>query len=112
MDKKLERSTKKISDGNHTFGELYEERTALFCALCNLLPDISWKSKEHFDEKNDPMFNGDFIAGINAPKGIITFHIKLKYWDNFKVPELECAPPYDGYSSQNVIDRLFSIANH
>lgn len=34
-------STKEISDGRHTFGELYGHRIALFCALCNLLPEIS-----------------------------------------------------------------------
>ena len=34
-------STKKISDGHHTFGELYRHRIALFCTLCNLLPEIS-----------------------------------------------------------------------
>ena len=34
-------STKNISDGHHTFGELYKNRIILFCTLCNLLPDIS-----------------------------------------------------------------------
>ena len=38
-------STKDISDGHHTFGELYKNRIIVFCTLCNLLPDISWKSK-------------------------------------------------------------------
>ena len=72
-------STKEISDGNHTFGELYEHRIILFCTLCNLLPSISWKSKKHYDEENDPMFEGNFIAGINTPEGVVTYHIKLKY---------------------------------
>ena len=72
--------TKEISDGHHTFGELYRHRIILFCTLCNLLPEISWKSKKHFDEENDPMFNDSFIAGINTPEGVATYHIKLKYW--------------------------------
>ena len=38
-------STKEISDGHHTFGDLYRHRIILFYALCNLLPEISWKSK-------------------------------------------------------------------
>ena len=38
-------STKEISDGNHTFGELHEHRIILFCTLCNLFSSISWKSK-------------------------------------------------------------------
>lgn len=41
--------SKDISDGYHTFGELYKNRIILFCTLCNLLPDISWKSKKHYD---------------------------------------------------------------
>ena len=74
-------STKDISDGHHTFRELYKNRIILFCTLCNILPDILWKSKKHYDEENDSMFSGDFIAGINTPEGIATYHIKLQYCD-------------------------------
>ena len=81
-------STKEISDGNHTFEELYRHRITLFCTLCNLLPEISWKSKKHFDEENDPMFDDSFIAGINTPEGMAT---------------------YDLYSSEDVIDRILSL---
>lgn len=102
-------STKEISDGNHTFGELYEHRIILFCTLCNLLPSISWKSKKHYDEENDPMFGGNFIAGINTPEGVVTYHIKLKYWDLFEVLELERAPKYDNYSSNEVLQRIQSL---
>ena len=102
-------STKEISDGHHTFGELYRHRIALFCALCNLLPELSFKSKKHYDEENDPMFNDSFIVGINTPKGIATYHIKLKYWEMFVIPELERAPKYDSYSSDDVVDRIFSL---
>ena len=102
-------SPKDISDGHHTFGELYKNRIILFCTLCNLLQDISWKSKKHHDEENDPMFSGDFIAGINTPEGIATYHIKLQYWDLFDVPELERAPKYDNYSNEEVLKRILSL---
>ena len=102
-------STKDISDGHHTFGELYKNRIILFCTLCNLLPDISWKSKKHYDEENDPIFYGDFIAGINTPEGIATYHIKLQYWDLFDVPELERAPKYDNYGNEEVLKRILSL---
>ncbi len=102
-------STKEVSDGHHTFGELYRHRIALFCTICNLLPEISWKSKKHFDEENDPMFGDSFIAGINTPEGIATYHIKLKYWEMFNIPELEKAPKYDSYSSEDVIDRILTL---
>ena len=102
-------STKDISDGHHTCGELYKNRIILFCTLCNLLPDISWKSKKHYDEENDPMFSGDFIAGINTPEGIATYHMKLQYWDLFDVPELERAPKYDNYGNEEVLKRILSL---
>ena len=55
------------------------------------------------------MFNDNFIAGINTPDGIVTYHIKLKYWEMFSIPELERAPKYDGYDSSDVIDRVLSL---
>lgn len=103
-------STKEIFDGHHTFEELYKHRIILFCTLCNLLPEISWKSKKHFDEENDPMFDDSFIAGINTLKGIATYHIKLKYWKMFNVLELERAPKYDAYDSDDVIERVYSLS--
>ena len=77
--------------------------------MCNLFPDISWKSRKQYDEENDPMFSGDFIAGINTPEGIATYHIKLQYWDLFNVPELERAPRYDNYSNEEVLKRILSL---
>ena len=102
-------NTKQISDTHHTYEVLYKQRLILFSILCNKFPEISWKSKKHFDEENDPMFNGDFIAGINTPKGPATFHIKLKYWDLFNVIELDRAFAYDGSSVEDVMDRLLSL---
>ena len=102
-------STKQISDGHHTFDELYKHRIILFCTLCNLFPNISWKSKKHYDEENDPMFDGNFIAGMNTPEGIVTYHIKLEYWDLFNIPELDRAPKYDGYTSDDVLKRILSL---
>ena len=104
-------STKGISDVYHTFGQLYAHRTILFAIVCNAYPEISWKSKKHYDEENDPMFDGDFIAGINTPEGNATYHIKLEYWDLFNIPELERAYPYDGHNSDEDLTRLLSLIN-
>lgn len=103
--KKLGISRKDISDGRHTFGELYYHRMILFSIILNQNPDISWKAKQHHD---GTMFDGDFICGIDTPEGQYTYHYKLKYWDNFKVKELEYAPEYDGHKP-NDVERLFSI---
>ena len=100
---------KLVSDTHHTFKDLYRRIAVLFGVLCSLKPEISWKSRKHFDEENDPMFNGDFLVGINTPKGVAAFHFKLQYWDLFSVPEIERAPEYDGYSEEDVLERLLSL---
>lgn len=98
-----------ISDGYHTIGEYKDMRNHWLISTLNSNPEISWKSKKHYDEKNDPMFNGDFIAGIETPKGMATQHLKLKYWDLLNVKELYNAPKYDGYSEEDVKIRIMSI---
>lgn len=109
-NKRMGMSAKDISDGNHTFRELYKQRLVLFCTICNLFPDISWKAKKHFDNDNDPMFNGCFIAGINTPEGVACYHIKLEYWDLFTIPEIEKSPEYTLYSSDEVLERILSLS--
>lgn len=102
-------SVKDISDGHHTFGDLYKHRTYLFAVVCNQFKEISFKTKKHFDEENDPMYNGDFMVGINTPKGIVTYHIKLEYWDLFDIPEIERGPKYDGYDEEESLERVLSL---
>ena len=101
------KSTKKISDKYHTFGDYIEIRNYWFIAYCNERPDISWKSKRHYDEVNN--FNGDFIAGVNTPAGVVTHHLKMKYWDLLNVPEIENAPKYDGYTFEDSIERILTL---
>lgn len=60
-------------------------------------------------KKNDPMFEGDFKVGINTPKGIASYHIKLEYWNLFNVPEIERAPKYDFYSRDAVLEVAFFV---
>ena len=62
-----------VSDGYHTFKELYEHRVVLFVALITALTQqeyhpsnkICWKSKKHSD---GTMYDGWFIAGIGLEK--------------------------------------------
>lgn len=103
-------SVKSISDGHHSFEELYHHRILLFATICNLLPDISWKSKNHHPD-DDLIFNGCFIAGINTNNGEASYHIKLKYWDIFNVRELEHAPKFSGYSPEESIQRILNLTS-
>jgi hypothetical protein len=93
-----------ISDGYHTFDELYAHRILLFISLmkCNKL--ISWKSKLHNDETG---YDGWFIAGMNLFSGNITYHIPDTFWDILSdIPTLDKAPEWDGHTSEEVIKRL------
>lgn len=104
--------TGKISDGYHTFGELYDHRRALTAVLAASAATggDSWRSKEHHPDA-DPMFPGYFIVGIELPTGTITYHYKLTHWDDFAaVPELEHAPKWDGAGPPETVDRLLKLA--
>lgn len=58
------------------------------------------------------MYEGDFIAGINTPEGVATYHIKLKYWDLFDIPEIDRAPKYDNYTFEDVMNRILSLTKN
>ena len=95
-----------VSDGYHTFDELYHHRAILFSVICNLHPELAWKSKQH-DDPNFPMYDGMFICGIDTPMGQATYHYDLDpYWDIFNVKELERAPKYDGHTPEDAINRI------
>lgn len=98
-----------VSDGYHTFDELYHHRTMLFAALCNTYKTNAWKSKQHNDVKV-PMYDGMFIAGIETPNGQATYHCEMKYWDMFNITELDRAPAFDGHTPAEAVDRLFKLS--
>ena len=96
-----------LSDGYHTFNELYHHRAILFSVICNEHPDISWKAKLHDDGS---MYNGMFIVGIETPQGQATYHYDMKpYWDMFRVKELSKAPVWDGHTPKQAIDRIYQL---
>jgi hypothetical protein len=100
---KLEQ-TGDISDGYHTFDELYEHRIELYIALCKTQKEV-WRSKLHSDGS---YFNGWFILGINKEKGKqITYHLPISKWNNCDFAEtLNIAPKWDGHTSNDVLNRL------
>lgn len=107
--KKKGYSTKKLRVIGESFEDLYNARLNYIRIICNQYPELSFKTKKHYDEENDPMFDGDFMVGLNTPKGVACFHVKLENYDLYRVPEIEHGPMYDGYSSSDVLLRLCSL---
>lgn len=106
-------STGEVSDGFHTFNELYEFRKLYNALLFNL-----WYSRgEFFVHKSKRNYDGElcfgggwFVVMAILPGGQITNHYKLEDWDLFKVSETERAiVEYDGHTSKDVLDRLREI---
>ena len=104
-----------VSDGYHTFDELYDHRITLYIALCKELGNGSsspyghtWRSKVHSD---DSSFDGWFILGIYKEKGKqITYHLPLEKWEQTNFAEtLEKAPEWDGHTSQDVLERIAKL---
>ena len=94
-----------ISDGFHSFDELYDHRMTLFAVVLKAHRANAWKSRLHAD---GDMWDGWFIVGINTPEGQFTYHYKAEHWDLFDVPELDHAPEWDGHMPSDII-RLMSL---
>lgn len=107
----------RISDGYHTFDELYEHRILNFIFSCSLLLKYNdvmydrsgkyqvWKSETHSDGS---VWDGWFIMGIHSKPGEqITYHLPMSYWEMTKfAQEYDMAPPFDGHTSTDVLERL------
>jgi hypothetical protein len=104
-----------ISDGYHTFNELYEFRKVYNAVLFNEwakfdIPQYNvHKSIRHYD--GSLCFGGGwFIVVAVLPTGQISNHYNLKDWDLFKIPSTEKALfEFDGHTSEDVIKRLLSL---
>lgn len=96
---------KDISDGYHTFNELYHHRKVLTKVIAQSYPDKCVKSWKHDDGS---MFNDSFIVVFDTPKGQYSYHYKSIFWDDFDIKEVPYAPKYDGHNPSDVA-RLESL---
>ena len=102
-----------ISDGYHSFNELYEFRKIYNALLFNEWHNQNkyevYKSKKHFDGI-DCFDGGWFIVVAILPTGQISNHYKNEDWELFKIPEYEKSKyEFDNHSSNDVLIRLKSI---
>ena len=101
-----EKEIENISDGYHTFKELYHHRALLFASIVAMNKDTAWKSKQHSD---GTMYDNMFIVGITTPEGDATYHYDIDpYWDMFQCKELDKAPEFDGHTPEIALERIYN----
>jgi hypothetical protein len=129
----LEGERGQLSDGFHSFQELYAFRKLYNALLFNewakqvetkktWIKDVNGYLKQQIVSQNvkydvhkstrhhdgELCFGGGwFIVVAVLPSGQISNHYEMKDWDLFKVPEVEKAKhEYDGHTSQDVLERM------
>lgn len=120
-----------ISDGYHTFNELYRYRMLYHAAYVSTRHriEVDWlnyrksidsdfepvpttvKSWRHSD--GEECFGGGwFIVVTQLPTGQISNHYEADHWTLFEVPEVENAPEWDGHTPAQAAARLEAMLRH
>lgn len=95
-----------VSDGYHTFDELYEHRFELWIALCLEIEPrrMPWRSRLHDDGMSYP---GWFVLGVgHEPGRIVTYHLPDRLWDRCDFAQTVERGVFDGHTSADVLKRL------
>jgi hypothetical protein len=105
--------TNLISDGYHTFGELYEHRITLFISLCKVLQETcSYRngSEDIGEVWRLPVKNGWFLMGMNLTSqgGQISYHLPESKWNETDFANFlhEENYEFDGHTGADVLERL------
>ena len=125
-----------VSDGFHSFNELYNFRKVYNALLFNEWGSQINKISEFHKDKNGrvheviiskkPKYDvhksirhhdgelcfggGWFVVVAVLPSGQITNHYEMKDWGLFKIPEVEKAKyEFDGHTSQDSIERMLNL---
>ena len=101
-----------ISDGYHTFNELYDYRKVYNALLFNEwasqdLYDVR-KSTKHFDGE-DCFGGGWFVVMAQTPAGQISNHYEMEDWDLFRVLVQDCANEWDGHTAAEALERMKNL---
>lgn len=99
--------TGEVSDGYHTFDDLYAHRCRLFVALMRAYPNRSYWSRKHSDGSS---FEGWVLAAIRTRSGWVTYHLPESEVPNIvMVREEEFGQEWDGHTSDDVLERLLTL---
>lgn len=97
-----------ISDGYHTFDELYRYRMIYHAWAIRAWQTNGWKVvKSHRHSDGELCFGGGwFIVSAMLPTGQVTNHYENKYWRLFDCPIVERAPEWDGHTPDMAAERI------
>lgn len=96
-----------VSDGYHTFNELYAHRVRIFGALMHAYPGLAWWSRKHSDGEE---WEGWIIAGITTPEGEATYHLPVEEIEHLpEGTEVDFGKEWDGHTPEDVLSRLLSL---
>ena len=96
-----------VSDGYHTFSELYDHRCLLWLNVLQAHKGMAFKTwLNDAGEKLD----GWFIAGLDTEHGQITYHLPERLWSLLDVKETEKNEGYDGHTPEETLKRLEMLA--
>lgn len=118
-----------LSDGYHTFDELYEHRNQLFISLCKSqhyiwhaehwdndtktsdIPSPVYKTRVHFDGESSP--DGYFVLmldwGNGRPKQM-SYHLPDRLWNTLDwCPVIDKVRDFDCHTSADVLKRLAEL---
>jgi len=102
--------TSQISDGYHTFAELYEHRHSLCLALMRALPGRCWFSRRHNDGELCFGSGEWFIIGCDlSEEESVTYHLPICLYPVAQATgalELDRGKPWDGHTATDVTQRL------
>lgn len=101
-----------LTDGYHSFNELYQHRIANYIALARAHSSTFkpvWRTKMQSNGTAVP--EGWFLLGINKKAGNqITYHVPISMWEQCSfASDLAKAPEYDGHTPADVLERLAKL---
>lgn len=93
-----------VSDGYHTFDELYLHRQVLFAFILKDYASFGFRTRLNSEGVG---MQGWFIAGLNTPVGQVTYHYPESWWKRLSfLRVVERNADYDGHTSEDVVKRL------
>lgn len=101
-----------VSDGYHTFKELYSHRCVLFVALCSSHRDYCYWTYKNSDGSE---WDNWFLLVLNHPvAGQISYHLPTNLLKNIKtvIEYKDICDDYDGHTSTDVIKRLEELVSY